>query len=134
MTAADPAATYVKTKRTQSYTPQALQTAWQKFMDANRQKHILINTMRACAPHSVGEHDYVITVENEVQQSELHTAMPELLRHLHDSLQNDEIRLTVTINDGDPAPHTWNERQVLNHMVENSAEVGELISTLGLTL
>lgn len=135
--AAEPAARYpepAQQKRESEYTAAQLEEAWRKFMDANRPKHILVNTMRASAPVEVGRHTYLVTVENEKQHEELAAAMGELTEFLRDTLGNDSVTLSVSLNQGEASPHTWNERQVLNHMMEHSPEINDLISQLGLTL
>ncbi|MDE6556146.1 MAG: DNA polymerase III subunit gamma/tau [Duncaniella sp.] len=120
--------------RNSDYTEEQFEGAWQAFIDAHSTRHILINTMRASRPQPAGNQKYIVTVENEKQHEEMTGAMGELLSHLRETLANDGIAIEVRINDGAPSPHTWNERQVLNHIVEHNPGVGELISTLGLTL
>lgn len=121
-------------KRNESYTRDQLNKAWQNFIQAHPTEHILINTMRASFPAPQEGHTYKIMVENEMQRQTLEQAFPALLKAVRDELSNDHITLTIEINQGEASPHTWNEREVLNHMVENIPALRGFIDDLGLTI
>ncbi|WP_289770150.1 DNA polymerase III subunit gamma/tau [uncultured Duncaniella sp.] len=126
-----PAATQ---QRDAAYTPEQLNSAWQSYIKAHPTSHILINTMRASFPSLVEGHTYRVMVENEKQREEMMSAMPSILSTLHDATSNDHIMITVEINQGEASPHTWNERQVLNHMVENNPGLRDFIDDMQLTI
>ena len=121
-------------KREASYTATQLNAAWQEYINAHPSSHILINTMRASFPAHVADHTYRVMVENEKQHEEMLSAMPSILSTLHDATSNDLINITVEINKGEASPHTWNERQVLSHMVENNPELRDFIDDMQLTI
>lgn len=121
-------------KRTTAYSQEQLNAAWQTFINAHPTEHILINTMRASFPALIQNDTYKIMVENEMQRNILTQAMPTLMKHLHDSLSNDNVSLTIEINQGEASPHTWNERQVLSHMIENTPILRSFIDDLKLTI
>ena len=126
-----PAATQ---QRDAAYTPEQLNSAWQSYIKAHPTSHILINTMRASFPSPMEGHTYRVMVENEKQREEMMSAMPSILSTLHDATSNDHIMITVEINQGEASPHTWNERQVLNHMVENNPGLRDFIDDMQLTI
>ena len=126
-----PAATQ---QRDAAYTPGQLNSAWQSYIKAHPTSHILINTMRASFPSPMEGHTYRVMVENEKQREEMMSAMPSILSTLHDATSNDHIMITVEINQGEASPHTWNERQVLNHMVENNPGLRDFIDDMQLTI
>ncbi|TGG40108.1 DNA polymerase III subunit gamma/tau [Duncaniella freteri] len=126
-----PAATQ---QRDAAYTPGQLNSAWQSYIKAHPTSHILINTMRASFPSPMEGHTYRVMVENEKQREEMMSAMPSILSTLHDATSNDHIMITVEINQGETSPHTWNERQVLNHMVENNPGLRDFIDDMQLTI
>ncbi|WP_302574661.1 DNA polymerase III subunit gamma/tau [uncultured Duncaniella sp.] len=126
-----PAATQ---QRDAAYTPEQLNSAWQSYIKAHPTSHILINTMRASFPSPMEGHTYRVMVENEKQREEMISAMPSILSTLHDATSNDHIMITVEINQGEASPHTWNERQVLNHMVENNPGLRDFIDDMQLTI
>ncbi len=116
------------------FSQDALNKSWQEYINNHPTEHILINTMRASYPTQTEGFTYKIMVENEMQRNIVAQATPSILRHIHDALKNDHFNLTVEINQGEASPHTWSERQVLNHIVENSPILKSLIDDLHLTL
>lgn len=124
----------VREQRNGQYSREQLNKAWQDFIKAHPTEHILINTMRASFPAPVEGHNYKMMVENEMQRGVMEQIAPDLLKFVRDALENDSFTLTVEINEGAASPHTWNERDVLRHMVENIPALRGFIDDLGLTI
>ncbi len=120
--------------RDAKYTVEQLNAGWQAFMKANPTYHILVNTMRASYPALVEGHTYRVMVENEKQREELETHMQAILATLRDATANDHIRITIELNQGEASPHTGNEREVLQHMVEKNPEMRDFIESLQLSI
>ena len=123
-----------QTLRDGAYTPEQLNRAWDTYIANHPKKHILTNTMRAGRPTSISGHNYKMLVENEMQQTTVNEAMYSILQHLRDTLSNDHITLAIEINQGAASPHTWNEREVLAHMVEHSPALKDFIDDFKLTI
>ena len=128
------AATAPQTVREASYTPEQFLGAWKEYIVQHPKEQILINTMRAGQPKAVSADTYVMTVENEMQQAVMAEAMASVLTHLRNSLSNDRITLSVVMNKGESSPLTWNEREVLSHMVENMPVLRDFIADFKLTI
>lgn len=122
------------TLRDTPYTPEQLNEAWKKFMSDHPQQHILVNTMRASFPTQIEGHTYRTMVENEKQLEEMTAAMPDILTSLRNATLNDKINIIVEINQGEASPHTWNERQVLQHMIENNPSLRDFIADMQLKI
>lgn len=60
--------------------------------------------------------------------------MQSLITFLRDAVGNDDLTLDIEINQGESSPHTWNEREVLQHMIESNPEMRELIDALQLSI
>ena len=116
------------------YTRDQLNKAWQDFINMHPTEHILINTMRASFPAQVDGHHYKIMVENEMQLNMVEQRSMELHTFIRDAIDNDHFMLTVEVNQGAASPHTWSEREVLAHMVENIPALKGFMEDLGLTL
>lgn len=125
---------YDAPKRNTQYSPEALDSAWETYIHAHPTAHILANTMRAARPQKIKGDDYAITVENPNQQELMTQAMPDILSYLHNTLSNDFISISICINEGEAAPHTWNEREVLSHIIETSPYFKTIVEDLKLTL
>ncbi|MCM1355564.1 MAG: DNA polymerase III subunit gamma/tau [Staphylococcus sp.] len=128
------AQTVVRELRNGTYTREQLNKAWQEFIGNHPTEHILINTMRASFPAPVEGHVYKMMVENEMQLNIIEQKTQELLGFVRDALGNDHFELKVEMNQGAASPHTWNEREVLNHMLENIPAFKGFMDDLGLTL
>ncbi len=124
----------VSTRREGSYTHDQLETAWRAFADANPHAHIMVNTMRASQPVAAGGDLYTVTVENEMQRDIMNDSMPALLKSVHDALGNDNVSFKVEINQGQSAPYTWNERDLLANIIERHPAVRQFITDLKLKL
>lgn len=121
-------------KRSQAYTQEQLNASWQQYIDTHPTEHILINTMRASFPAKISDHNYKVMVENEMQLNTMTQSTPTLMKYLHDTLGNDYIQITYEVNKGEASPHTWNERQVLHHMLENNPALRAFVDDLKLTI
>ena len=120
--------------RSNPFSIEQLNKAWQEYIDANPKMVILGNTMRASYPQPVEGFAYKMLIENEKQREEMANAMPTLMKYLRDMLQNDLFELSVEMNRGESSPHTWNERKVLEHMVSHSPGLAKLIEDFQLTI
>lgn len=122
--------------RTQSFTDEALIAAWDSFGAAHPTEHVLVNTMRTGRPQRIapGGTDLAMTVENELQSNLMNEWSYKLLQHLRNALSNDQITLSVNLNEGQAAPAVWNEREVLDHLKERCPEINNYIRDFGLTI
>ncbi len=111
---------------------------WEKYMAANPKAHLLINTMRAHTPQPAGDAShpelYVVTVVNPGQVEIMNQEKPQLLPALRSALNNDYFDFTLAVDENAAAPTAWSDRDVLNHMVENSPHLAKFITDFKLTL
>lgn len=109
-----------------AFTPEELAAAWAEYAAAHPSEHILVNTMRASAPSApdaTHPEALAITVENEAQSEYVGAAMPDLLSFLRNRLGNSAISLTVNINVGQGAFHTWNDRELIARLREENPQL-----------
>lgn len=121
-------------KRNNQYTDKQLTTVWSAYMDAHPSEHILINTMRMSNPKRIDGDKHLLVVENPTQEDVLKKAMPELLKYIHEQLSNDYITFEIKQNEGEAAPHTWNEKEVFAYMMQTSENFATLAKKFHLTL
>ncbi len=98
--------------------------------------HVLNNTLRAHLPQPTeSPNQFKVTVLNQAQESTLSDNKPQLLTALRDALRNDHINFTVAV---DPRAETpamaWNDRKILEHLVDKHPNLVNFIGELGLTL
>ena len=92
--------------------------------------------MRACPPtrKDASSTHYTMKVENNLQEDQMKNVLSLLLRHLHDTLANDNITLDFMVKDAADSPMSWNQREVLAHIIDKHPRLRELIDTLELKL
>lgn len=132
--AAQAASQAVKEHRTATYSDQQVLDAWKGYIAAHPTEHVLINTMRAGQPTRISGDTFEVMVENPGQVDTMQQSMPEILQTLRDAASNDNITITLRINEGESPAHTWNEREVLNHMIETMPKLRAFIDDFKLTL
>ncbi len=122
--------------RNEPFADEAFEKAWKAFIDANPTQHIVINTMRACPPmrKDAASTHYTMSVENTLQEDQMKNVMPSLLKHLHDALANDNIAIDFSVKDAKDSPMSWNQREVLAHIIDKHPGLRDLIDTLELKL
>ncbi len=116
------------------FSNEALQQAWQQYIDANPTERILVNTMMYARPRLVSPTQFALEVDDQIQVDTLMEARAGLLRALHDRLQNDRLDFTVSIRQGEASPATWTSRHVLEHMLEEHPDLVDFVRDFKLTL
>ncbi|HUN20459.1 MAG TPA: hypothetical protein PLT34_04310 [Muribaculaceae bacterium] len=120
--------------RTSPYTAESLDAAWDAYIEANPTEHLIVNSMRSHRPVHIAGDTWQVTVDSESQAQIFRDAMPALLRHIHDSLQNDMLSFDIVLNRGQSAPVVWNEREVYQHMMATSEKMRNFVEAFKLTL
>lgn len=120
--------------RESAYDDSAIIAAWDQYMAAHPTEQILVNTMRARKPQRSDGDRWTVTVENAVQLDKLTAALPTLLSSLRNAVANDNVSLDIQINEGEPSPEAWNEREILDHMIENVPDMRNFINDFKLTV
>lgn len=131
---ADTVTTATGRNRSEPFTDEQVNAAWDAFAAARPTERILINTMRACRPRRTGDHTYDVALENDIQTAEFRNSMPALLAHIRDAIANDSFDITLSINTSGPAPTIWNDREILAHITSVSPEIVKLIDKFNLKL
>ena len=132
--AAQNAADTVREKRTRAYSPEAVNTFWESYIQSHPSAKVIINTMRTAKPRQIGGDSYVMTVDSEIQSNVLKPALPEIVGYMRDRLQNDNFDIIVEINTGESSPMTWTEREVYNYMVKENQAFASFAEEFKLTL
>lgn len=120
--------------RNERYSDEQVLKAWNDFITAHPTEHVLINTMRAGQPVRDTGDTFEVVVENPGQVDTMQQAMPAILQALRNATSNDNISISLRINEGDSPAYTWNEREVLNHMIETMPKLRKFIDEFKLTL
>lgn len=126
----------VATDRSQSFDDAAFAKAWQAYIDANPTQRIVVNTMRACVPTRVSADStqYIMRVENTIQVEQMKAMMPQLMQYMHNALSNDRIHIDFEVADVSESPMSWDQREVLAHILENHPTLRSAIESFDFKL
>lgn len=120
--------------RETAFTNDALQKAWNKYIDTHQSERILVNTMMDARPTLTSDTHFAIEVYDQIQVETVAEAHATLLRFLHDELQNDKVDFSVSIRQGEDSPATWTSRKVLEHMIDAHLEFRDFVKDFNMTL
>lgn len=121
--------------RNNRFSYRQLREAWDSFAAARPKETILVNTFRACPPQPTSEETvFNVVLENPLQVEQLKSLMPQLMPHLCDAIGNDYLRLDLQINQSGPAPHIWNDTEILHHLLDTVPYLHTMMKELNLKL
>lgn len=120
--------------RNNRFSADALQTAWETYIQTHPKAHILINTMRAAPPRLDTDTHFIVLVQNQMQAELMESARHDLLAFLHNALQNDNITFDTAINEGSLPRHTLSDSELLKQMRADYPALNHLIDDFKLRL
>lgn len=113
--------------RREPVTPEGLSQAWQEFIYANSDKHILISAMRNTVPQLSGDNEFRVTVEHPAQQQAFESAMPSLMSYLRDKLRNDMLSLKVEIDTTKVVIKNLPPQELLKKVVQENPVIADFL-------
>lgn len=105
-------------KRSNKFSAEALNSAWETYINTHPTAHILINTMRASPPRLDTATHFMVLVQNQKQAELMEANRQSLLDYLHNALQNDEITFETAISQGSLPRHTLSDSELYEKMLE----------------
>ncbi len=89
---------------------------------------MLTGVLMAAQPERLAEASYALTVGTDIQAEAVRRFLDPITSRLRDNLGNDSLTLEVKVCQGDLPPAFWTEQQVLDHLIETTPAVAELIA------
>ena len=120
--------------RNEYFSPEALASAWETYIQTHPTAHILINTMRASMPQLTNPTTFVISVQNQKQLELMEANRQALLSYLRDKLSNDSITFTVYISTSENPRHTLNDSELLKKMIDEYPALRNFVNDFKLRL
>ena len=114
--------------RLRDYSEIDLENAWKKCAEAFPAEPVLRSTLAMATPEKISAHTYVLTVTSSIQVDLIEQYLPRLTEMLRNQLGNDAVTLRVVLNEGELSPQFWTEKQVLEHILKNHPDIGEMMS------
>lgn len=120
--------------RTAAYAGNAVDVAWENYIQSNPSAQSLIATMRSCRPKHMQDHMYIVAVESPAQRQTLESNIGKIRTYMRDKLANDLVDFTIEVVEGEGSPRTWTARQVYEHMLADHPALKVLAEELKLTM
>lgn len=119
-----------QSKRTTPYTVSDIRDAWQRFIDTNGAEHLLVNAMRVAFPTHESEDSYLIA-QSKIHIGYIRDNLVRLTKFVREAVMNDNVMFTLKEVSED-SPLAWNDRELIQHIIENNPEVGSFLTGLDL--
>ena len=126
-----------KQLRTQAFTANQLQTAWQAYIDQHPQERALCTTMSYALPKAEGDNaeHYVMTVASPTEQKNVEEHKEALLQFLSDAVKNDRLVLDVKVSDVPiDTPKILSPREVVEQIKQHNPNFTQFLKDFDLGL
>lgn len=117
-----------KQVRAKTYTDADLTNAWKATVDSFSQEPMTLASLQSATLHNPGAGKIALTVGTEIQADVIRKAETAILKLLRDTLENDNIAIEISVQQGDLPPKYWTETQVLKHITDAHPAVAEMIA------
>ncbi len=117
-------------------TPEQVRSQWLAFADSRSSEFVLASTLRTCVPSPAGDDKpeaFNVNFESPAQAEVLEKWLPVITRELAAKLNNSRLTFTPKKVEGKGSPLAWTERQVLENLMKDNANLRSLVESLKLT-
>ncbi len=126
----------VKTVRTQAFTDEQLQAAWQDYIQQHPQERALVTTMSYAQPqHGSSDGQYVMTVGSPAEQKHVEEHKETIVQFMREALQNDLITIDVKVSETPiETPRILSPREVVEGIKQNNPKFTQFLKDFDLGL
>ena len=116
--------------RNKDFSDEDVYQAWQTYINTHPELHILINSMMASFPKRKEGSEFLVYVENPIQQQQFDNNMLDLLEFMREKLSNDSFQLRVELTDISNLPQILSPKEFLKKTVADNKVLGNLLSEI----
>ena len=126
----------VKTVRTQAFTDEQLQAAWQDYIQQHPQERALVTTMSYAQPqHGDSDGQYVMAVGSPAEQKHVEEHKETIVQFMREALQNDLITIDVKVSETPiETPKILSPREVVEGIKQNNPKFTQFLKDFDLGL
>ncbi|MBD5302939.1 MAG: DNA polymerase III subunit gamma/tau [Bacteroides sp.] len=117
-------------RRDQDFSDEAFLKAWHEYITLVPDQQILISAMRTAVPKRTSRIDFNVIVDHPAQQQAFELAMPKLLAHLRERLNNDYLTIQAIINPDKEIVKPLTPREFLEKTIRVNATLGKFLKDL----
>ncbi len=123
-------------QRTQPFTDEQLQAAWQGYIDQHPQERALCTTMSYALPQLAGDSEhYVMIVGSPTEQKNVEEHKASLMRFLCDAVKNDRLTLDIKVSEVPiDTPKILSPREVVEKIKEHNPNFNQFLKDFDLGL
>ena len=124
-------------QRTDAFTVEQLQEAWQEYIEQHPQERALLATMSYAKPQPEGEsgEHYVVTVASPTELKNVEEHKEALVKFLSDAVKNDRIILDVKLSDKPmDTPKILSPREVVEQIKQHNSHFTQFLKDFDLGL
>lgn len=123
---------YVSTleKRENSFTEEQFKGVWNEYMLANPSLHILINAMRTSRIEKGEKNEMRVMVDHPAQRQAFEQSMPKLLEFLRNRLANDNLYLTIILEEKSNIEKHVHPREFLKDIFSNNEVMAKFLKDI----
>lgn len=116
------------------FTEKELQKAWQEFAENLVEEKLLRNTMMLYKPKMLGNTVFEVEVNTEINKNYLDDYGNVILTYLRESLQNDDITMTIKISEATVVKKPLTSREIFDELVQKNPSLQKLSDEFDLEL
>lgn len=116
--------------RTTSFTPEQFKQAWAEFTNTHPEQRILVAAMRSGNPEKVDDTTYKVSVDHPAQKQAFETSMSELIEFLKDRLDNDSIKINITIEEKPEDDKKMHPKEFLKMAIEGNETLAKFLKAI----
>jgi len=116
------------------FTEEELQKAWQEFAENLVEEKLLRNTMMLYKPKMLGNTVFEVEVNTEINKNYLDDYGNVILTYLRESLQNDDITMTIKISEATVVKKPLTSREIFDELVQKNPSLQKLSDEFDLEL
>ena len=117
-------------ERHEAFTDEDFNRAWEEFMAAHSDLHILLSAMRVAQKERKSATEFMLVVEHPAQIQAFESSMTQLVMFLRERLRNDGISLETRINESIEYEKPLPPHEFLKKAVEHNASLGEFLKNI----
>lgn len=118
--------------RTKPYSEDDLTTAWQEFTSRFKVKGLHQEVLLLEEPYRLQDHQITVSIPNEALELTFEKFRSDLLQHLRDKLQNDQITLNSQVIEIKREKMRYTDREKFDYLKEKYPALRDLQEKLGL--
>ena len=123
--------------RSEAFTAEQLQQAWEDYIEQHPQEKALLATMSYAKPQPEGEggEHYVVTVASPTELKNVEEHKEELMKFLSDAVKNDRLTLDARVSDVPmDTPKILSPREVVEQIRQHNPNFNQFLKDFDLGL